>query len=583
MAYTENKRVPGLDAEASPARTDYTVTSDTATDADLKRATWSQIVGLTLNADISDLSSWAGSSSLTTLGTVTTGTWTATAIGIAYGGTGVALSDPSADRILFWDNSVNQFAFLTAGSGLTITATTMTVDTVFATIDINGGTIDGVTIGGTAAGAVTATTLNATGGGALTGTWTDLGTVTTIDINGGTIDGVTIGGAVAGTGTFTTVTATSGVNISASQSYDIAGTAIISDSGGTATLSNIDALDSTTEATIESAIDTLGSLTSASSLVTVGTIGTGVWQGTTVGLTYGGTGIDSSSVTNGQILVGNTSGNVLALATITGTSNQVTVTNGASSITLSTPQNIDSGATPSFTGANLSGGPLNHGSPTELTIATGAITATQTYHTVDTESDAATDDLDTISGGTTGDVIFIQANHTDRTVVVKHGTGNIQTSNSSDISLDDTTKLVHLLYDGSNWVRPEQSPEIRYIQMFAFDAGTDCETGDGASYVHIPAAYSGMNLVEVHAETITAGTTGTMDIQIHNVTQTADMLSTKITLDSTESGSDTAATPAVIDTSNDDVTVNDMLRIDVDAVQTTAAKGLLVTMGFRLP
>ena len=36
-------------------------------------------------------------------------------------------------------------------------------------------------------------TLTASGGGALTGTWSNLGTVTTIDINGGSIDGVTIG------------------------------------------------------------------------------------------------------------------------------------------------------------------------------------------------------------------------------------------------------------------------------------------------------------------------------------------------------------------------------------------------------
>ncbi len=41
----------------------------------------------------------------------------------------------------------------------------------------------------------------------VTGTWTNLGTVTTADINGGTIDGVTIGGAAAGAGTFTTVNA----------------------------------------------------------------------------------------------------------------------------------------------------------------------------------------------------------------------------------------------------------------------------------------------------------------------------------------------------------------------------------------
>ena len=52
-------------------------------------------------------------------------------------------------------------------------------------------------------------TLNATGGGALTGTWTDMGSVTTIDINGGTIDGTSVGLAVASTGGFTALVATS--------------------------------------------------------------------------------------------------------------------------------------------------------------------------------------------------------------------------------------------------------------------------------------------------------------------------------------------------------------------------------------
>ena len=83
-----------------------------------------------------------------------------------------------------------------AGTFSSLTATTA---------DINGGTIDGVTIGGASAGAGTFTSLNASGGGSLTGTWSNLGSVTTVDINGGTIDGVTIGGASAGAGTFTTL------------------------------------------------------------------------------------------------------------------------------------------------------------------------------------------------------------------------------------------------------------------------------------------------------------------------------------------------------------------------------------------
>lgn len=42
------------------------------------------------------------------------------------GGTGSSLSDPDADRILFWDDSLGSVTWLTAGTGLTITNTTIT-------------------------------------------------------------------------------------------------------------------------------------------------------------------------------------------------------------------------------------------------------------------------------------------------------------------------------------------------------------------------------------------------------------------------------------------------------------------------
>lgn len=47
--------------------------------------------------------------------------------------------------------------------------------------------------------------ITTTGGGSLTGTWSDLGNVTTIDINGGTLDGVIIGGSSAAAATVTTL------------------------------------------------------------------------------------------------------------------------------------------------------------------------------------------------------------------------------------------------------------------------------------------------------------------------------------------------------------------------------------------
>ncbi len=69
---------------------------------------------------------------------------------------------------------------------------------------------------------------------------------------------------------------------------------VLVDVAGVMTLSEIDALDATTEATIEAAIDTLANLTSASALATIGTITTGVWEGTDIAVADGGTGASTA-------------------------------------------------------------------------------------------------------------------------------------------------------------------------------------------------------------------------------------------------------------------------------------------------
>ncbi len=45
---------------------------------------------------------------------------------LANGGTGSSLTDPGADRIYFWDDSETKTGWLTVGTGLAITATTLT-------------------------------------------------------------------------------------------------------------------------------------------------------------------------------------------------------------------------------------------------------------------------------------------------------------------------------------------------------------------------------------------------------------------------------------------------------------------------
>ncbi len=64
----------------------------------------------------------------------------------------------------------------------------------------------------------------------------------------------------------------------------------------------------------------------------------------------GGTGTTTTPA-NGQIPIGN--GSTYTAATIAGTANQVVVTNGAGSVTLSLPQSIATGSSPSFAGLSV--------------------------------------------------------------------------------------------------------------------------------------------------------------------------------------------------------------------------------------
>jgi len=88
----------------------------------------------------------------------------------------------------------------------------------------------------------------------------------------------------------------------------------------------------------------------------------------------------TASPTNGQILIGSTS-TIPALGTITGTSNRITVTNGAGTITLSGPQDIATSSSPTFSSmtltANLIANALNSqliaGSAAAATNGTGKL------------------------------------------------------------------------------------------------------------------------------------------------------------------------------------------------------------------
>ena len=85
---------------------------------------------------------------------------------------------------------------------------------------------------------------------------------------------------------------------------------------------------------------------------------------------------------------------------------------------------------------------------TELTIATGVITVTQSVHTIDGESDAA-DDLDTINGGSQEMLILIRPNNAARNITLTNS-GNIITSTGFDYTIPDNGMAL-LQYDGTSW------------------------------------------------------------------------------------------------------------------------------------
>lgn len=94
--------------------------------------------------------------------------------------------------------------------------------------------------------------------------------------------------------------------------------------------------------------------------------------------------------------------------------------------------------------------PLRLSQSSATTISSGAITRpSQSYVQIETEGAAASDDLDTINGGTQGDMIILKAASSSRTVVVKDSTGNLRLA--GDFNLDNGQDSIGLIFDGATW------------------------------------------------------------------------------------------------------------------------------------
>lgn len=319
---------------------------------------------------------YVGQASITTLGTITTGTWSGTAIGAIKGGTGLTSYNVGDTLYCSSSNTLSKLSVGTNGQVLTVAsgvpswaAPSGGISSVSGTLDritSTGGTTPVIDIAATyvgqssitnvgilTAGAWNADTIAASYGGTGISTYTagDIlyasGTSTLSKLAAGTNgDVLTLASGLP------SWAAPSGGGVSS-----VSGTANrISSTGGTTPIIDIDA-----------------AYEGQTSIVTLGTITTGVWTGTAIGATRGGTGL--TSYTTGDILYASATNTLSKLAA--GSNGQfLTLSSGipawGSSVTLAA-----FGSSPNANGLSLSGSTLNM-QPASASFPGGVSTGTQT-------------------------------------------------------------------------------------------------------------------------------------------------------------------------------------------------------------
>lgn len=253
-----------------------------------------------------------------------------------------ALEALSGTDTIYYRSGVSTWTAVTIGSGLSFSGGSLsatggggTVTSVNLTAPAAGITVSGGPI--TTSGSITLALaddlaalegLASTGLAARTGvsTWA----VRTLTAPAAGIT-VTNGGGVAGDPTLAlandlaAVEGLAGTGVAVRTATDTWTTRTITGTSNRITLTNGDGVAGAPT------IDIAATYVGQTSITTLGTIATGTWSATTIAVDKGGTG--QTSYTNGQLLIGNTTGNTLAKGTLTAPAAGITITNGAGSIT----------------------------------------------------------------------------------------------------------------------------------------------------------------------------------------------------------------------------------------------------------
>lgn len=272
---------------------------------------------------------------------------------IAAGGTGTVTSVDSGNGMNF--SSITTTGSVTLGTPSTLTVSTSNaVTTTSHTHAITSSSAPGASasllatdssgiIGSTGTrivkGWFTDLTVTNAISGSITGnagTATALQTPRTIGTITGdaTSAGSSFDGTANNTNALTLATVNSNVGSFTNASITVNGKGLITAaSNGTAPVTSVSGTTNriTVTGTVTPTIDIAATYVGQTSITTLGTITAGTWTGTTIAVANGGTG--QTSYTNGQLLIGNTTGNTLAKATLTAGTG-ISITNGSGSITI---------------------------------------------------------------------------------------------------------------------------------------------------------------------------------------------------------------------------------------------------------
>lgn len=135
-------------------------------------------------------------------------------------------------------------------------------------------------------------------------------------------------------------------------------------------------------------------------------------------------------------------------------------------------------------GKTLETSSLNFTDVTELTIATGLITPTQLLHSVDTEADAATDNLAGMVGGAEGDVVILTGTTAVRSVTIKHN-DTVEASAGErfflpglqDIVLESGRVFMEFIFLSGGWHVVDPGSLVNLAATAAPDVNDDVDKG----------------------------------------------------------------------------------------------------------